>query len=109
MTILRVGAVAILSLFTLLSYAATNEEMISKERAIEAALGAIGVEVLGVRHDKPDNQWDVFVKHGEKAFEVEIDATTGNVVATEEESLAEIKAELSGDLSHEGVIGDVDK
>lgn len=86
-----------------------SADIISKEDAINAALGTIDVEVLGIRHDKPDNQWDVFIRQGEKAYEVEVNASTGEIVAAEEETLAEIKAELSGDLSHEGTVGDVDK
>ena len=86
-----------------------DAKIISKEAAITAALAAVDVEVLGIRHDEPDTQWDVFVKKGEKAYEVEVNALTGEIVAAEEESLAEIQAELSGDLSHEGTLGDVDK
>lgn len=86
-----------------------NSEIVSKEEAIKAALGTIDVEVLGIRHDEPDNQWDVFIRQGDKAYEVEVNASTGEIVAAEEETLAEIKAELSGDLSHEGTVGDVDK
>ncbi|MEM8494269.1 MAG: hypothetical protein AAF663_02635 [Planctomycetota bacterium] len=46
---------------------------------------------------------------GDRAFEVEVDAVSGDIVAVEEEALEEIRAELSGDLSHEGVDGDVDE
>ncbi|HHX8330483.1 TPA: PepSY domain-containing protein [Vibrio alginolyticus] len=86
------------------SYPASNAEIINQEEAIKAALGA-----LDIRHDETDSQWDVFIKKGSKDYEVEVDAPTGKIVATEEESLAEIEAELSGDLSHEGIIGDVDR
>ncbi|ELA8470521.1 peptidase [Vibrio alginolyticus] len=91
------------------SYPASNAEIINQEEAIKAALGALDVEVLGIRHDEIDSQWDVFIKKGGKVYEIEVDAPTGKIVATEEESLAEIQAELSGDLSHEGIIGDVDR
>ncbi|HDM8163878.1 TPA: PepSY domain-containing protein [Vibrio harveyi] len=102
-------ALTAFGVLSLPSYAAADAELISQEDAIKAALGALDVEVLGIRHDEPDTQWDVFIKHGDQAYEVEIDALTGKIVAAEEESLAEVQAELSGDLSHEGVIGDVDK
>ena len=46
------------------------------------------------------------MRSGEQAYEVEVDAETGAIVASEEEDLEEILAELSGDLSHEGVDGD---
>lgn len=82
--------------------------MISERDAIDAALREVGVEVLGIRFDAPDTQWDVFVRSGERAYEVEVDAGNGTIVAIEEEDLEEIQAELSGDLSHEGVDGDVD-
>ncbi|MGF1864282.1 peptidase [Enterovibrio norvegicus] len=98
-----------LSAFSVPSFAAKDANIISEQDAIKAALAEVDVEVLGIRFDEPDSQWDVFVKSGAKAYEVEVDATSGKIVAAEEESLAEIKAELSGDLSHEGVIGDVDK
>ncbi|MEM6260792.1 MAG: PepSY domain-containing protein [Planctomycetota bacterium] len=83
-------------------------KFISEQEAIDAALAEVGGEVLGVRFDVPDTQWDVFVQSGDRAFEVEVDAVSGEIVAAEEESLEEIQAELSGDLSHEGVVGDVD-
>ncbi|WP_230627030.1 PepSY domain-containing protein [Photobacterium angustum] len=83
--------------------------MISESEAIKAALHSINVEVLGIRHDEPDSQWDVFIRHNDKAYEVEVNALTGEIVTKEEETLAEIQAELSGELSHEGVAGDVDK
>lgn len=102
-------ALTTFGVLSLPSYAAADAEIISQEDAIKAALGALDVEVLGIRHDEPDTQWDVFIKRGDKAYEVEVDALTGKIVAAEEESLAEVQAELSGDLSHEGVIGDVDK
>ncbi|PSU58779.1 peptidase [Photobacterium aphoticum] len=89
--------------------AAEKANIISEQEAIKAALGAVNVEVLGIRFDKPDTQWDVFVKLGDQAYEVEVDAVTGKIVAAEKESLKEVLAELSGDLSHEGVEGDVDK
>lgn len=101
------SALTAFGVLSLPSYAASDVKIISQEEAIKSALGALDVEVLGIRHDEPDTQWDVFVKKGDKAYEV--DALTGKVVAAEEESLTEIQAELSGDLSHEGVIGDVDK
>ncbi len=103
------AAITALGIASTPSYADSDANIISKTEAIEAALESVGVEVLGIRHDEPDNQWDVFVRHGDKAYEVEVDAITGKIVASEEESLAEIQAELSGDLSHEGVLGDVDK
>lgn len=105
------SALTALGVLSLPSYAASDAKIISQEEAIKSALGALDVEVLGIRHDEPDTQWDVFVKKGDKAYEVEVevDALTGKIVAAEEESLAEVQAELSGDLSHEGVIGDVDK
>ena len=83
--------------------------IITDEAAVEAAISEVGGELLGIRYDEPDTQWDVFVQSGEQAYEVEIDAVTGKVIAAEEESLEEIQAELSGDLSHEGVEGDVDE
>ena len=91
------------------SYAGKDSKYISEKDAIEAALTEVGVEILGIRFDKPDTQWDVFIKSGDQAYEVEVDAVSGRIVAAEKESLDEIKAELSGDLSHEGVEGDVDK
>ncbi|WP_260260449.1 PepSY domain-containing protein [Vibrio intestinalis] len=103
------SAVVVLGALSAASFAAEDAKIISKEAAITAALAAVDVEVLGIRHDEPDTQWDVFVKKGEKAYEVEVNALTGEIVAAEEESLAEIQAELSGDLSHEGTLGDVDK
>ena len=103
------SALTAFGVLSLPSYAASDAKIISQEEAIKSALGALDVEVLGIRHDEPDTQWDVFIKKGDKAYEVEVDALTGKVVAAEEESLAEIQAELSGDLSHEGVVGDVDK
>lgn len=103
------GLIIALSVFSFSAIAAENSDMISEQEAIKAALSAVDVEVLGIRHDKPDNQWDVFVKVGDKAYEVEVDASTAMVVAAEEETLSEIQAELSGNLSHEGVDGDVDK
>lgn len=69
----------------------------------------LGVEVLGIRFDQPDTQWDVFIRVDDQAHEVEIDAVTSKVIAAEPESLEEVQAELSGDLSHEGTEGDVDK
>ncbi|MBC7002339.1 PepSY domain-containing protein [Photobacterium sp. BZF1] len=98
-----------LGLTTIASYAATDAKLITEQDAIKAALAEVGVEVLGIRFDEPDTQWDVFVRQGDKAFEIEVDAKSGKIIAAEEETLAEIQAELSGDLSHEGVEGDVDK
>lgn len=106
---ITLGVLVVLSSIASLTFAASNAEIISKEEAIKAALGAINVEVLGIRHDKPDTQWDVFIRQGDKAYEVEVNALTGAIVAAEEETLVEIQAELSGDLSHEGTMGDVDK
>ncbi|MEM8873842.1 MAG: PepSY domain-containing protein [Planctomycetota bacterium] len=85
-----------------------NTTLISEEDAIKAALQRVGVDVLGVRFDEPDTQWDVFVQSGDQAYEVEVDARNGEVVAVEEEDIEEIRAELSGSLLHEGVDGDVD-
>ncbi|MEO0965191.1 MAG: PepSY domain-containing protein [Planctomycetota bacterium] len=87
-----------------------SSTFISEQEAVEAALAEVGGEVLGVRFDEPDTQWDVFIQSGDRAFEVEVevDAVSGEVVAAEEESLEEIQAELAGDLSHEGVGSDVD-
>ena len=65
------------------SFALANPTLISEEQAIESALEGIGVEVLGIRFDEPDTQWDVFVKSGEQAYEIEIDALTGQLVAKE--------------------------
>ena len=91
------------------SFAADTSKYISKKDAIQAALAKLDVEVLGIRFDKPDTQWDVFVKTGKDAYEIEIDALSGKVIAAQKESLKEIRAELSGNLSHEGVEGDIDK
>lgn len=88
--------------------ASKNSTFISEQDAIEAAVAEVGGELLGIRFDEPDKQWDVFVKSGDQAYEVEVDAVSGKIVAAEKESLAEIQAELSGDLSHEGVEGDLD-
>ncbi|PSW19868.1 peptidase [Photobacterium sanctipauli] len=106
---LLTSAVIAFITFCIPTYAASDAKIISKDEAIKSALAAVDVEVLGIRHDEPDAQWDVFVKKGDKAYEVEINALTGEIVAAEEETLAEIQAELSGDLSHEGALGDVDK
>ncbi|ASI93478.1 PepSY domain-containing protein [Vibrio rotiferianus] len=103
------SALTAFGLLSLPSHAANDAKVISQEEAIKAALGALDIEVLGIRHDEPDSQWDVFVKKDDKAYEIEVDARSGKIIAAEEESLAEIKAELSGDLSHEGVVDDVDK
>lgn len=103
------GALAAVSTFSVSTYATQGTEIISKEQAIKAALLSLDVEVLGIRHDEPDTQWDVFVTRDGKAYEIEVDALTAKIVALEEESLAEVQAELSGELSHEGVTGDVDK
>lgn len=107
-------AIAHIGLLALTAAATTgcgtrHSPYISEHDAIEAALAGIDVEVLGIRFDEPDTQWDVFLRSGEEAFEVEVDAVTGAVVAAEAESLAEIQAELAGDLSHEGVAGDTDE
>ncbi|MBE8574513.1 PepSY domain-containing protein [Vibrio sp. OPT18] len=103
------GALVAVSTFSVSTYAAQGTEIISKEQAIKAALLSLDIEVLGIRHDEPDTQWDVFVMRDGKAYEIEVDAVTAKIVAVEEESLAEVQAELSGELSHEGVTGDVDK
>ena len=107
--ILGSAMIAALSTFTAAAYAAEKTTYISKQEAITSALAELGVEVLGIRFDEPDTQWDVFIKSGDQAYEVEVNAITSKVVAAEPESLQEIQAELSGDLSHEGVEGDVDK
>lgn len=107
--ILMGAVLAAFSAFSFSGYAAEDTKLISEQDAIQAALAAVDVEVLGIRFDEPDTQWDVFVRVGEKAYEVEVDAVSKKIVAAEEESLEEIQAELSGDLSHEGVTGDVDK
>ena len=101
------GVLAAVSTFGVSTYAAQGSEKVSKEQAIKAALLSLDVEGLGIRHDEPDNQWDVFVTRDGKAYEIEVDALTAQIVAVEEESLAEVPAELSGELSHEGVTGDV--
>ncbi|EOD80083.1 hypothetical protein D515_00907 [Grimontia indica] len=106
--ILGSALLASVGAFSVSSYAA-DAKLITEEAAIKAALAEVGVEVLGIRFDEPDTQWDVFVRSGEQAYEVEVDAVSGKIVAAEKESLAEIQAELSGDLSHEGVAGDTDK
>ncbi|MGL6257859.1 PepSY domain-containing protein [Vibrio sp. WXL103] len=98
----------VLSIGTLPALASEEADLISEQEAITAALAEVGVEVLGIRFDHPDTQWDVFIRLNDTAYEIEIDAETGAIVAAEQESLAEIQAELSGDLSHEGVEGDVD-
>ena len=89
--------------------AVLQEPLISQEMAKKTALAKVGgEEVIGIRFDKPDAQWDVFVRVGTQGYEVEVNALTGEVVSAEPESLEEINAELSGDLSHEGVSDDVD-
>lgn len=96
---------------SLLSFAGCAQKggvFISQQEAIEAALAEVDGDVLGIRFDEPDAQWDVFIGSGDQAYEVEVDAVSGKIVAAEAESLEEIQAELSGDLSHEGVEGDVD-
>jgi len=104
------GAIAIaFGALSVTSYAAEDTKFISEKDAIQAALTEVGVEILGIRFDAPDTQWDVFIRSGDQAYEVEVDAVSGKIVAAEKESLEEIQAELSGDLSHEGVDGDVDK
>lgn len=96
-------------IFSINSFADDADKIIKKEEAIQVALAELEVEILGIRFDEPDNQWDVFIRSGEQAYEIEVDAVNGKVVAAEKESLEEIQTELSGDLSHEGVSGDVDK
>lgn len=100
--------VTTLATLSTLSHAEDKKNLISEREAISAALAELSVEVLGIRFDEPDSQWDVFIRSGKKAFEIEVDAASGDIVAAEEESLQEIQAELSGDLSHEGTSGDVD-
>lgn len=97
------------SALSMTAYAVEDDTFISEQMALKHALKAVNVEVLGVRFDEPDSQWDVFIRTGEQAYEIEVDAVSGKVIETEEESLQEIQAELAGDLSHEGVEGDVDK
>lgn len=101
-------ALSALSMLCVCGCMSNKGTMISKEAAVEAALLEVGVDVLGVRFDEPDTQWDVFVRAGDRAYEIEVDAESGEIVAIEEEDIAEIEAELSGDLSHEGVDGDTD-
>lgn len=103
------AALTLASFISTASIAADDTHIISELDAIKAALTTTDVEVIGIRFDEPDAQWDVFIRTGAKAYEVEVNAITGEIVAAEEESLAEIQAELSGDLSHEGVAGDTDK
>ncbi|MEM1210200.1 MAG: PepSY domain-containing protein [Planctomycetota bacterium] len=100
--------IAVVAVFSIAGCTQKTATLISEQDAIEAALTEVGGEVLGIRFDEPDTQWDVFIKRGDQAFEVEVDAASGQIVAAEEESLEEIQAELSGDLSHEGVDSDVD-
>lgn len=103
---------AVLAIFSILSgtsHAAESNKIISEQEAMQAALAEVGGEIIGIRFDKPDTQWDVFVKSGNQGYEVEVDAISGKIIATEPESLAEIQAELSGNLTHEGIDGDVDK
>lgn len=105
----KCGAVFILICsFSVTSNAGDNPRIINEKDAIQAALKKLGVEVLGIRFDEPDTQWDVFIRSGEQAYEIEVDAVSGEIIAAERESLEEIQAELSGDLSHEGTSGDVD-
>jgi predicted small secreted protein len=106
--ILSVAILTVLNSLSVHSYASDDTKFISKEQAINTALNELSIEVLGIRFDEPDSQWDVFIKSGQHAYEVEVDAVTGKIVTAKKESLEEIKAELSGDLSHEGVSGDVD-
>lgn len=104
------GVIAIaFGALSITNYAAESTKFISDKDAIQAALLEVDVEVLGIRFDAPDTQWDVFIRSGDQAFEVEVDAVSGEIVAVEKETLEEIRAELSGDLSHEGIDGDVDK
>ncbi|MEM1012208.1 MAG: PepSY domain-containing protein [Planctomycetota bacterium] len=104
----NLSVLAAVSVVVLSGCASTDGGLISEADAVEAAIAEVGGELLGVRFDEPDSQWDVFVASGDRAFEVEVDAASGAIVAVEEEALEEIQAELSGDLSHEGVDGDVD-
>ena len=103
---------AVLIVFGVLSISSHVEDsakVIEKEDAIQLALAELGVEILGIRFDKPDNQCNVIIRSGKQAYDIEVNAITGKIVTAEEESLEEIQAELSGDLSHQGVSGDVDK
>ncbi|MBB6430100.1 PepSY domain-containing protein [Algisphaera agarilytica] len=103
-----IAAFASLGVLSVTGCSQKDATLISKEAAIDAATAEVGGELLGIRFDEPDTQWDIFIKSGDQAYEVEVDAVSGKIIATEEESLEEIQAELSGDLSHEGVDGDVD-
>lgn len=98
-----------LSTVSVAGYAAGDAKLISKDDAIQAAIDEVGGEFLGIRFDEPDTQWDVFIKSGNQAFEVEVDAKSGEIITAEKETLEEVQSELSGDLSHEGVSGDTDK
>lgn len=108
-SILSVAVLVFGGALSVTSYATEEAKLISEEDATQAAIAEVGGELLGIRCDEPDTQWDVFIKSGEKAYEVEVDAVSGAIVAAEEESFEEVQAELSGDLSHEGVEGDVDQ
>ncbi|MEM9419127.1 MAG: PepSY domain-containing protein [Planctomycetota bacterium] len=103
-----IAGLAALGVLPATGCAQNDATLISKETAVEAAIAEVGGELIGIRFDEPDTQWDVFVKSGDKAYEVEVDAVSGKIIEAEQESLEEIQAELSGDLSHEGVEGDVD-
>ena len=103
-----IAGLATLGVLTVTGCAQKDATVISKEAAAEAAIAEVGGELIGIRFDEPDTQWDVFVKSGDKAYEIEVDAVSGAIIEAEQESLEEIEAELSGDLSHEGVDGDVD-
>lgn len=106
----KLGTALLIALGTLSlnGCAANDTEFISRDSAIEAALSEVNGKLLGIRFDEPDEQWDIFVQSGNDAYEIEVNAVNGKVVAVEQESLAEVQAELAGDLSHEGVEGDVD-
>lgn len=93
----------------LASHAAEQKQLIGDQYAIKQALAALEFEVIGIRFDEPDLQWDVFIKSKGQAYEIEVDAYSGKVLAIEEESLEEIRAELAGQLLHEGIDGDIDK
>ncbi len=107
--IVRSAIWLILNVLSVSSYAEKDAQWISEEKAIQVAITEIGGDIIGIRFDKPDAQWDVFVQSGKHAYEVEVDAKNGAIISTEQESLEEIHAELSGDLSHEGVGSDIDK
>lgn len=90
-------------------HAADQKQLISDQYAIKQALAALELEVIGIRFDEPDRQWDVFIKSKDQAYEIEVDAYSGDVIAIEKESLEQIRAELAGQLLHEGIEGDKDR